>query len=80
MINRYTMLVIIYLVEVAFLIGLYFFFKWFVSKPPRNEKLMKSWEKKEKSFKWTLEHFWVIIIIWIIAMIQITRVILKVFK
>jgi hypothetical protein len=79
MINKYLFLIILYLVNVGVLIGIYYFLRWYVKNPLKKENLVKRWKTQSKSFNWALKNFWILVLLWLISMINLTRIILKIF-
>jgi len=77
MTNKYFILTIVYISELAFIIGLYYFFKWYVNNPPKKEKILIRWKKNEKTYSWLLKNYWVIIVVWLLTMFQFTRIFLN---
>jgi len=67
-----SLLPIAYAGEILGLIGLYFFARWYVNNPPKNEVLLVKWEQKAKLIRWHLKHPWVTLGILLLALIQTT--------
>jgi hypothetical protein len=80
MINKYIFLTIVYIMNIGFLIGAYYFMRWYVNHPPKKENLLKRWKTQAKSFNWALRNFWILVFFWLLSMINVTRVLLKILK